>query len=982
MSDDKIVKRMTTISRPLSLGLLGAAVALFAIPAVAKERTVLIERNGSGTVIQQIKGKVRFDTATRALIVDTAVGDRRCGSLGSVNRIAGDSLLLDGMSYRLIDFEFEHNSRKPIRVRPHSKGVFPMCTSNKAGDSIRAPGAMELDIEVAVGGVNGREIVPLAGNAIYQTQFDRLVVPLAEDVICMEFNPGSGVGMQLVDSYGVSNSIVNGLSSVVYHPFSGGGVNAMALRVDTNDDLVCVAIPPMTRGIATPSCENSLDDRIFAERFGDALTPPPPQIGPPDVDLQVDFTPVLFPTVAGGGGSNEPAIYDITVTNCGMTNATNVQLRDLYPRGDVAVPRLIGEGSQWQCIGGGVCSPTDGTGYIDVNLGNMAPQQSITVRATRNLDNSAPNAVGQELNIVAAVVPSTSDTESFTNNNTRMWGLPVQLINNELPVVTVGGSFDPILEDSGSTLLTGASLRASDSDGTVQSVTVTSNTPTLITNSNILVNSSNLDNIQITVIPEDDANGLAQLRVVARDNEGAESLPVVIDVVINEVNDPPRFSTKGNFSVNVGASVTYSFGADCEWPHDAIIDPDASVPVIPCAEHIWPSNITPPFFSENAWLFDVEPGPDNESGSVDFDTEVIWTNQPSLFNVAIPPSIDPIDGEFEYLLSGMSGVAIVQITATDDGGTANGGTDQTVFNLRIEVQNSSPSICGLGSTSVANCLSIRGPDEEWPAAINEDRSNHCDAGPAPFTWNLKTDENLDNGCETNTLGGGVMNWGITVFDEEGDTVQSVVANAVDSSGNIDNSILVGPLTVVESGGVYEVQIADGDIAANASGTAYIAFTVLDSAGSTTTSAPIPIEVRAVNDAPEFSIDPPVACGTATCAWDEQSSELTITPAATRGLVSLVIDPLAVVDSYGPGESGQGTLGWSLSMSEPLGCDTGDNGVIGFYSMTNGVLTMGYCVDAAQDPDGVAVGIELLDNGGTAHGGTNSSGVRTIQIIFE
>lgn len=978
---------MTTVSRPLSVGLLGATIALFALPASALERTIRVERNASGTVVQEFSGKVRFDQSTRDLIIDTSTGNRRCGSGGSVSRLSGDSMLLDGLRYEIRDFDYIADSRKPVTVRPSSKGIFPLCTApaagKSAGDQIRAPGQLELDIEVAVGGVNGRKVVPLSSNALYLTGTDRIRVPIAENVICMEFNPGSGVGLELVDSYGVNNGLVNGLSSIVYHPFAGGGSNEMSMRIDTTDDLVCVAVPGSTRGAVAPSCNNVVPDRIFAGGFGDAVSAPPPDIGPPGVDLQVDFVPVLFPTVAGGGGSDEPGIYDIIVTNCGMTNATNVQLRDLYPRGNSAVPRMEGQTSTWECVSGGVCSPDSGNGYIDVNLGNMASQQSITVRATRSLDSSANNQVGQQLEIVAAAMPATSDGETLLENNTSMWNLPVQLINNLPPVVTLTQNTSAaILEDSSDIQLTGLTIRATDDDGTVQSIAVTSDTPSLISNGNIDVNSSNLNNILVSVTPTADQNGTAVLRLVATDNEGSTSTPVFLNVPVTAVNDPPRFSVKGEFSVDVGSTVTYSFGRTCDWPHDTITDPNSGDQVVECAEHIWPSNVQPPFFTENGWMFDMTSGPTNESDSVSYSTSIIWTNQSGMFNVAIPPSVDEVDGEFEYLLTGLSGIAIVQITATDDGGTANGGSNETVFNLRIEVENSSPEICGLNSTGIGDCQPITGPGDDWPAALNEDRSNHCDAGPGPFTWNLKTEENLDNGCETNVLGGGVQNWGIMVFDEEGDSVQSVVANAVNSAGLIDNSILVGPLTVVESGGVYEVQIADDDIAQDASGTAYIAFTVTDSAGSSSVSDPIPVEVRSVNDAPEFTIAPPAACGGATCDWDELNSTLTITPAATRGLVSLVIDPLAVVDTYGAGEDDQATLGWFLSMSEPLGCDTGDNGVIGFYSMTAGVMTMGYCTDAAQDLDGVEVGIELRDNGGTDFGGTNSSGVRDITIIFQ
>jgi hypothetical protein len=141
----------------------------------------------------------------------------------------------------------------------------------------------------------------------------------------------------------------------------------------------------------------------------------------------------------------------------------------------------------------------------------------------------------------------------------------------------------------------------------------------------------------LTYTPAPDANGVATVSVVARDDGGTEnggvdtSAAATFTVTVNSVNDALSFVK--------GANQT-------------------------CVSLLGGQTV-------GGWATGISPGPANESSqSVAF---VVTTDKPGLF--AAQPAISP-DGTLTYTPKLLAiGVATVTVRLVDDGGTADGGVD-------------------------------------------------------------------------------------------------------------------------------------------------------------------------------------------------------------------------------------------------------------------------------------------------------------------
>ncbi len=164
----------------------------------------------------------------------------------------------------------------------------------------------------------------------------------------------------------------------------------------------------------------------------------------------------------------------------------------------------------------------------------------------------------------------------------------------------------------------------------------------------------------LTYTPRADANGVANVTVVLRDNGNTSngginvSDPVVLTITIDPVNDAPSFTKGVNQAINEDA---------------------AAVTV-------------------NNWATNIRSGPTtilaNESTqSVNF---LVSTSNDSLFSVA--PTIDPT-GTLTYTAAPDAfGTAVVSVSLQDDGGTDNGGVDVSpvqLFTIVVRSVNDAPS---------------------------------------------------------------------------------------------------------------------------------------------------------------------------------------------------------------------------------------------------------------------------------------------------
>jgi large repetitive protein len=138
--------------------------------------------------------------------------------------------------------------------------------------------------------------------------------------------------------------------------------------------------------------------------------------------------------------------------------------------------------------------------------------------------------------------------------------------------------------------------------------------------------------------------------------------------------------------------------------------------------------------SVGAWATAISPGPPSESSqSVTFTASA---DDPSLF--AVQPAVDP-NGTLTYTPAADTfGVATVTVTAHDDGGTANGGTDASAprtFTVTIDPVNDIPSFAAGSDKSVpedAGAQSVTG----WATAISPGPPN--ESGQA-LTFDAVTD---------------------------------------------------------------------------------------------------------------------------------------------------------------------------------------------------------------------------------------------------
>ena len=166
-----------------------------------------------------------------------------------------------------------------------------------------------------------------------------------------------------------------------------------------------------------------------------------------------------------------------------------------------------------------------------------------------------------------------------------------------------------------------------------------------------------------------DANGVATVTVTAHDdggtaNGGADSSsPSTFTITVDPVDDAPSFSA--------GASQT--------------VDEDAGAQFI------------------SGWATGISPGPSNESSqSVTFTASADNTG---LF--AVQPAVEP-NGKLTYTAAAnANGTATVTVIAHDDGGTANGGIDDSpprTFTVTVDPVNDAPSFSAGSDQTVVSLL--------------------------------------------------------------------------------------------------------------------------------------------------------------------------------------------------------------------------------------------------------------------------------------
>jgi VCBS repeat-containing protein len=480
----------------------------------------------------------------------------------------------------------------------------------------------------------------------------------------------------------------------------------------------------------------------------------------------------------------------------------------------------------------------------------------------------------------------------------------------------------------------------------------------------------------LTYTPAADAFGTATITLIAKDNGGTAnsgvdtSAPQTFTITINSVNDAPTFDLIAS---------------------DNVLE-DAAARTVPNA------------------LTNKSAGPANESGQVLSVT--VTNNNTTLFSAQ--PAINLSTGELTYTPApNANGTATVTVALKDNGGTANGGSDETIKTLVVTVTpvNDAPSFTkGANQTSLedagAQTLAAwatnvsAGPTDEAGQALNfvvtNDNNALFSVQPAvdaagQLTYTAAPNA---NGFATVTIrlhdNGGTANGGSDTSPTETFTITVTAVNdapsftkgadqtvpedaAAQTLGGWATAISAGPAD--ESGqalnfsvtntdnNLFSVQPAigpNGDLtytpAPNAFGTATVTVVIHDNGGTANTgvdtSAPqtFTITLTPVNDAPSF----------------------------TKGADQTVLE-----------DAGAQTLaGWATSISAGPANESSQT-VTFLVSNNNSSL---FAVAPAVAPNGTltytpaanangtaTITIAIKDNGGTADGGVDTSPTQTFTI---
>ncbi len=478
----------------------------------------------------------------------------------------------------------------------------------------------------------------------------------------------------------------------------------------------------------------------------------------------------------------------------------------------------------------------------------------------------------------------------------------------------------------------------------------------------------------LTYTPVADANGTVTMTVTVTDDGSSPNSTVeTFDVLVTAVNDAPSFTKGADQTVNEDAAAQNIAG----------------------------------------WATAISRGPADESAQVL--TFNVANDNNALFSAQ--PDVDEATGNLTYTpAANISGSTTVTISLSDDGGTANGGVDNSgdqTFSITVNSVNDAPSFTKGADQTVnedAAAQNIAG----WATAISR---GPADESAQVLTFNVANDNNalfsaqpdVDeatgnltytpaaniSGSTTVTISlsddGGTANGGV---DNSGDQTFSITVNSVNdapsftkgadqtvnedaaaqniagwataiSRGPADESAQVLTFNVANDNNALfsaqpDVDEATGNLtytpAANISGSTTVTISLSDDGGTANGGVDnsgdqtFLITVNSVNDAPSF-----------TKGADQTVNE----DAAAQNIAGW-----ATAISRGPADESTQILTFNL---------TNDNNAL--FSAQPSVDAAGnlFYTPAADANGATTVTISLSDNGGTANGGVDISGDQTFSI---
>ncbi len=471
--------------------------------------------------------------------------------------------------------------------------------------------------------------------------------------------------------------------------------------------------------------------------------------------------------------------------------------------------------------------------------------------------------------------------------------------------------------------------------------------------------------------------------------------PYSLDVRVSDVGSPP-LSTTASMTISV---VDVNDAPGFTAGGDVTVNEDSGA-----YDALWASALS-----------------DGDDGTQTLTFDILANDAPALFATAPSLAVDGSNGRLSFTPApDANGVANLTVRLRDDGGTANGGVDQSAtvsFQIQITAVNDAPSFIVGPDQSVnedAGAQSVAG----WATAISAGPANEsgqalsfqitANSNPALFSAGPAVDPDgrlsytpADDisGTATVTLqladDGGTANGGADTSAPQSFTISVNAVNDPPSfTAGPDQVVLedAGAQTVAgwataisagpadESGQTLSFQVtansnpalfsstpavtSGGDLgytpAANANGTATVTLQLVDDGGTANggvdTSAPqtFTISVTPVNDAPGFTAG-------ANQVVSEDAGAQTVAGWATA-------------ITAGPAdESGQAVAFQITANSNPA-----------LFSVAPSVSPSGVLsYTSAPDANGIAsLTLQLVDDGGTANGGVDTSAPQTFTVTVD
>ena len=527
----------------------------------------------------------------------------------------------------------------------------------------------------------------------------------------------------------------------------------------------------------------------------------------------------------------------------------------------------------------------NGTGLLTISgTASLAAYQtalrSVTYRNTNTVNPSTSNRV------FSFRANDGSGTNNLSNIVTRTATVTAL---NAAPVNSVPGA-QSTNEDTALVFSSanGNRLSISDSDAGTGSLTATlsitngvfqeSNASTLVLNGTVAQINASLGTL--TYVPTPDFFGASTLTITTNDNGnsgsgGAKSDTDTVAITVNPVNDAPSFTP--------GATVT--------------VDEDSGA------------------YSQ-AWASNISVGPANESAQTR--AFAVTNSNNALFSVQ--PAIAS-NGTLSFTpAANQNGSATVRVILSDNGGTANGGSDSAAavtFTITVNAVNDAPTISAIADqstnedTATAAIPFTIGDVETAPAALTVTASSsdttlvpnanivlggsganrNVTITPAPnqngsAIITLKVSDGTDTTTRTFALQVLAVNDAPTISaiadqSTDEDTATGAIAFTIGDvetapadltvTATSSNTTLV-PLANIVFGGSGANRTVTITPAPNQNGGATITVTVSD--GDDTTTQTFALQVLAINDAPSFTLaaNPP--------AVDEDSGVQSVSAFAT------------------------------------------------------------------------------------------------------